>query len=75
MPSPSRFSTPENYQRLTTAKTQLIEAIHEANMAVQAGIPNAQQALDTAQSGLKSIEQVLSVYFPTGAPSNSSSEG
>lgn len=68
MPATSKFSTPDNFAKLSQAKTQLLEAQHEAQLAVSAGIPNAQSALTTAQEALKRVEQVMQVYFPAGAP-------
>lgn len=68
MANPSKFSTPTNFAKLQSAKSELMVAQHEAQLAVNAGIPNAASALTTAQESLKRVEQVLGVYFPAGAP-------
>lgn len=75
MAGPSQFSTADNYAKAKAAEHDMQQAIAEAQMAVQAGIPGAQETLTTAQDGLKRVQQFLAVYFPQGQPSDSMSGG
>ena len=63
----SQFSTPENYQTLQENLQKIDHAMNEAQLAVQARIPNAEGMLQAAQETKKRIEQVLHTYFPSGA--------
>jgi hypothetical protein len=68
MAAVSQFSTPENFAKATQAIAQLQAAINEAQIAVQAGIPGAQQALQVAQDALARVQLFKQTYFPSGAP-------
>jgi len=66
----SKFSTLENYKSLITAQGQAEEALREAKLAQQAGIPNADEMVSTTEGILKRIKQYMATYFPNGtAPS------
>lgn len=70
----SQFSTPENFQKLTKALEQINIAIRESKLAVQAGIPQADETLKIAETAKSRIQQVLHTYFPEGtSPAESSS--
>lgn len=62
----SKFSTQENYTHIQNAMAQLDEAIHEAKLAVRAGIPDAQNQLDQAEAARKQLTTLMDVYFPGG---------
>jgi len=66
MSAVSRFSTFENYQSLQAALSKVNDAIHEAELAKQAGIPQAEQMLTTANSVKERITAMMSTYFPNG---------
>ena len=68
MAAVSRFSTPETFAQAEQGRAQIIEGIKEAQLAVQAGVPGAQQALATAEAALKQVDTFMSVYFPQGKP-------
>jgi len=62
----SQFSTVGNLNKLNATEHQLRAAIAEAELAVSAGIPDAQKALDLANEGLRQVQQLRNVYFPNG---------
>lgn len=66
MPTVSQFSTAENYAKLQESLKQIDTAINEAEIAKQAGLPDAEQLLSTAQEAKKRILQMLNTYFPSG---------
>lgn len=70
MPTVSQFSTAENYQKLQDSLSKIDTAINEAQIAKQAGLPDADQLLKTAEEAKARILQMLNTYFPSGtAPS------
>jgi len=62
----SKFSTQETLTKINTAIEQFQTAIHEAELAQQAGIPGADQILKDAQQELQRAQTLKDVYFPTG---------
>jgi len=62
----SKFSTLENFQQLTQAKGQAEDALKEAKIAQQAGIPQADNMVQTSEKILGQINQMLATYFPNG---------
>lgn len=66
MPQLSQFSTAENYKKLQDALTQIDQAIAEAELAVQGGVPNADSMLQQSKEAKSKIQQLLNTYFPTG---------
>ena len=67
MPAVSQFSTAENLAKVNDAITTVERAIQEAQIAVRAGIPSADQVLSNAQDQLSRLQTFRSTYFPTGA--------
>lgn len=67
MAAVSQFSTAENYKKLQDALTKTDHAIQEAQLAVQAGIPQADTMLKAAEETRKRVQQLLDTYFPGGA--------
>lgn len=66
MPPVSRFSTEENLAKIVAAEGQLKEAISEAKLAAQAGIPGADQQLAKAEAAMQQLQTIRSTYFPQG---------
>lgn len=62
----SKFSTQANLVRVNSALDQLAEAEREGELAVQAGVPGAQAALDGIKSKLSDLQKFKAVYFPGG---------
>lgn len=62
----SVFSTLKNYQHLQDALSKVDNAIHEAQLAKQAGIPQADTMLSQAQTMRDSITRMINTYFPNG---------
>lgn len=66
MAAPSQFSSAENYAKIQASLEKIDNAIHEAQLAVQAGIPQADTLLKAAEDTKRKIEAFKSVYFPDG---------
>lgn len=62
----SKFSTKENYDKLKNAEAELQLAQHEAELAVQAKLPGAEEVLAKTQAGMQQVQNLLNVYFPNG---------
>ena len=65
----SRFSTKENYDRLTEAMRTIDEGIRELNIAVEAGIPDAEKHLKAVEEQRAKLQQIIDTYFPGGVTS------
>jgi hypothetical protein len=68
MPGISQFSTPENFAKLNDSLAKLSEAIREAQIAVQAGIPGADLVLANAKDAEQRVLLLKNTYFPQGMP-------
>jgi len=66
MAAVSMFSTPDMYSKLQDSLGKVNAAIKEATIAQQAGIPQADQLLSTAQNARDQILRMLDTYFPGG---------
>jgi len=66
MPAVSQFSTADNLDRVNKAIAQLEQAMHEAELAVQAGLPNADATLSTIKDELQKVQRLKETYFPGG---------
>jgi len=62
----SQFSTAANFSKLHDALGKVETAITEAQVAKNAGVPGADELLNSAKDAEQRIRNMLSAYFPGG---------
>lgn len=66
MAAVSKFSTAENLSKLNDTIAKFQEAIHETEVAMQAGVPGLEKQLELARQGLQHAQNLKNTYFPGG---------